>query len=192
MEEIINAKDVAETAVIVLLKGIKCRVAVRNDEGKLELKNRSVITQFLNPNNERKQMTKKIADTLSDTFQYYIENSEDNYEDICARTIIFIYAVSNIDLTYLHFIAKSDIENVQKTLTGIVDEIFHAFVGKASIEASELENLVYTKKFGEYWNIKYDIKKLSLDDYYNFIDNIWIYDIGKIQIDEDWKKTIGE
>lgn len=35
MEEIIKAKDVAETVVIVLLKGIKCRVAVRNDEGKL-------------------------------------------------------------------------------------------------------------------------------------------------------------
>ncbi|MDE6427204.1 MAG: hypothetical protein K2K89_13865 [Ruminococcus sp.] len=189
MEEIIKAKDVAETAVIVLLKGIKCRVAVRNDEGKLELKNRSIITQFLNPNNERKKMTKKIADTLSDTFEYYIENSKDNYKDICARTIIFIYAVSNIDLTYLHFIAKSDIENVQKTLTGIVDEIFHTFVGKASIKASELENLVYTKKFGEYWNIKYNIKKLSLDNYYNFIDNNWIYDIGKIQIDEDWKKN---
>ena len=189
VEEIIKAKDVAETAVIVLLKGIKCRVAVRNDEGKLELKNRSIITQFLNPNNERKKMTKKIADTLSDTFQYYIENSKDNYKDICARTIIFIYAVSNIDLTYLHFIAKSDIENVQKTLTGIVDEIFHAFVGKASIKTSELENLVYTKKFGEYWNIKYNIKKLSLDNYYNFIDNNWIYDIGKIQIDEDWKKS---
>lgn len=68
MDEIIKAKDIAETAVIVLLKGIKCRVAVRNDEGQLELKNRSIITQYLNPNNERKKMTKKIADTLSDTF----------------------------------------------------------------------------------------------------------------------------
>lgn len=59
VEEIIKAKDVAETAVIVLLKGIKCKVAVRSDEGRLELKNRSIITQFLNPNNERKKMTKK-------------------------------------------------------------------------------------------------------------------------------------
>lgn len=55
MDEIIKAKDIAETAIIVLLKGIKCRVAVRNDEGKLELKNRSIITQYLNPNNERKK-----------------------------------------------------------------------------------------------------------------------------------------
>lgn len=89
----------------------------------------------------------------------------------------------------MHFIAKSDIENVQKTLTGIVDEIFHAFVGKASIKVSKLENLVYTKKFGEYWNIKYNIKKISFNNYYNFIDNNWIYDIGKIQIDEDWEEN---
>lgn len=189
MEEIIKAKDVAETAVIVLLKGIKCRVAVRNDEGKLELKNRSIITQYLNPNNERKKMTKKIADALSDTFKYYIENSEENYEDICAKSIIFIYAVSGVDFTYLHYATKSDGNMIKNTLIGLMDKIFHAFVGKGSIKTSKLENLVYTKAFGEYWNINYNIKKLSLVDYGNFINNSCIYDIGKIQIDEVWDES---
>lgn len=189
MEEIIRAKDVAETAVIVLLRGIKCRVAVRNDKGNLELKNRSIITQYLNSNNQRKKMTKKIADALSDTFEYYIENSEENYEDICAKSIIFIYDVSRVDFTYLHYAARLDGEIVRNTLTGLVDKIFHAFVGKGSIKASKLENLVYTNAFGECWNIKYNIKRLSLVDYCNFINNSWIYDIGKIQIDEDWEET---
>lgn len=133
-------------------------------------------------------MTKKIADTLSDTFQYYIENLEGSYNDICARTIIFIYAVSGVDLTYLHFIAKSDAENVQKTLTEIVDEIFHAFVGKESIRSSELENLVYNRKFGEYWNIGCNIKNISRDNYFNFISDNSLED-SKDQVIERGKKA---
>lgn len=133
-------------------------------------------------------MTKKIADALSDTFKYYIENSEENYEDICAKSIIFIYTVSSVDFTYLHYAAKLDGEMIRNTLTGLIDKIFHAFVGKVSIKTSKLENLVYTKAFCEYWNIKYNIKKLLLVDYCNFINNSCIYDIGKIQIDEVWEE----
>lgn len=185
----IYSKDAAKIAVITLLKGVKCKIAVVNAEnGNLEFKKSSIITQFLNPNNDRRKMTRKIAYSLSNTFKYYIINSGTKFNDVCARAIIFIYAVSNVDPTYLHYYLEKN-ENtqyIQNSLIDMVENIFYAFVGKERISVNALENNVYKAIYKEYWNMNYQAKRVSYDDYINFNNTTCMYDIGKIQIEEDW------
>lgn len=60
MEKWMCAKDVTELAVTVLMYGRKTKVAVKTENGGFEVQTKSIITQYLNPNNNRKKMTKRI------------------------------------------------------------------------------------------------------------------------------------
>lgn len=87
----IFSKDAAKIAVITLLKGIKCRTAVFNaDNNNLELKNSSIIAQFLKTDNNRRKMTKKLAYSLSNTFKYYILSSGTEYKDVYKSNYLYI------------------------------------------------------------------------------------------------------
>lgn len=187
----IFSKDAAKIAVITLLKGVKCKIAVINaDNDNLELKNSSIITQFLNPDNNRTKMTRKLAYSLSNTFKYYILNSGTEYKDMCARAIIFIYAVSNVDLTYLYYyLEENDNTQVQNSLIDIVENIFYAFVGNEYITVNALEDAVYKAIYKRYWSMSYNNRIVSYHDYINFNNSTCLYDIGKIQIEEDWIST---
>ena len=136
MKQEIESREMAEMAVIVLLNGTKSKIAVRDDDGHLKLENHSILTQYLNPYHNRKKMTKKLADTLSLAFQYYLLSGDDNKQiDICARAIMFIYAISSVDLTYWHYdIAKGKEKTKQEAILSLVDALFHAFQGKEKVK----------------------------------------------------------
>lgn len=165
MEEI-KSREIAEMFVMVLLKGVKSRIAVKNDKDEWELVESSLINQYLNPYNDRKRMTRKIADALSNTFKYYLYNSGKKYAEIYAEAILFIYSASYVDLTYFH----NNMKENQETLIKIIDSLFHAFAGKESIKINELENLVYTMTFGQYWNIENNMKVINIASYYEYAD----------------------
>lgn len=116
---------------------------------------------------------------------YYANGTE--YKDVCTRAIIFIYAVSDVDLTYLHYyLEKNDnTQYVQNSLIDIVENIFYAFVGKEYITVNELEGTVYKAIYKRYWSMSYKARIVSYDDYMNFNNSTCLYDIGKIQIEED-------
>ena len=59
MEKWICAKDVTALAVTVLMYGRKTKVAVKTENGGFEVQTKSIITQYLNPNNDRKKKKKK-------------------------------------------------------------------------------------------------------------------------------------
>lgn len=46
----------------------KTKVAVKTENGNFEVQTKSIITQYLNPNNDRKKMTRRIADTVCNNF----------------------------------------------------------------------------------------------------------------------------
>lgn len=73
MKREITAKEITEIAVVNLMNGKKTKVAIRNENGILEIKTKSVITQFLNPSNKRKKMTKKIAEAVSNNFEGFVK-----------------------------------------------------------------------------------------------------------------------
>lgn len=164
--EKIKSREIAEMFVMVLLKGVKSRIAVKNDKDEWELVESSLINQYLNPYNDRKRMTRKIADALSNTFKYYLYNSGKKYAEIYAEAILFIYSASHVDLTYFH----NNMKENQETLIKIIDSLFHAFAGKESIKINELENLVYTMTFGQYWNIENNMKVINIASYYEYAD----------------------
>lgn len=122
MKQEIESREMAEMAVIVLLNGTKSKIAVRDDDGHLKLENHSILTQYLNPYHNRKKMTKRLADTLSLAFQYYLFYGDDKQIDVCTRAILFIYAISSVDLTYWHYdITNGEEKTKQETILSLVD-----------------------------------------------------------------------
>lgn len=161
-----------EMAVIVLLNGTKSKIAVRNNNSYLKLENHSILTQYLNPYHSRKKMTKKLADTLSLAFQYYLLSGDDNKQiDICARAILFIYAISSVDLTYWHYdITNGEEKTKQETILSLVDALFHAFQGKEKVSRTELQNLVYTTAISRHWRIDTKPMEISNAGYFNILN----------------------
>ena len=103
MKKWICAKDVTSLAVIELMYGKKTKVAVKTENGNFEVQTKSIITQYLNPNNDRKKMTKRIADPVCNNFDYYIKDasSKENFSFMCGKALLFIYSISKVDLTYI-------------------------------------------------------------------------------------------
>ena len=89
MEEICS-REFAEMFVALLLKGVKNKIAVRNDKDELEFTESSLINHYLNPYNDRKRMTKKIAEALNNTFEYMIfkQKDKEDYFDLYSKAII--------------------------------------------------------------------------------------------------------
>ena len=101
MEKWICAKDVTALAVTVLMYGRKTKVAVKTENGGFEVQTKSIITQYLNPNNDRKKMTKRIANAVCNNFEYYMKETSDkeSFAWMCGKALLFIYSVSGVDLT---------------------------------------------------------------------------------------------
>lgn len=191
MKQEIESREMAEMAVIVLLNGIKSKIAVRDDDGHLKLENHSILTQYLNPYHNRKKMTKKLADTLSLAFQYYLLHSENNQLDICARAILFIYAISSVDLTYWHYdISNGNKKTKQEAILSLVDALFHAFQGKEKVGRTDLQNLVYTTAINNHWRIDTEPMEISIAGYFNILNAYQLYDMEIYQLNgNDEKKT---
>lgn len=184
MENKICAKNITELSVITLMNGKKTRVALKNEDGTFTIKTMSVLTQYLNPNNDRKKMTKKIAKTIVNNFEYYIKNTIENesFDEMCAKALLFIYKVSGIDMTYL--LDKTDDELSEKIivdhLVRALYSIFKSLVGKEKINFLDIEN--YAENIVFYKNNKFkerDIYKfndcdieVSLAGYLNYIPNL--------------------
>lgn len=178
MKQEIESCEMAEMAVIVLLNGTKSKIAVRDDDGHLKLENHSILTQYLNPYYNRKKMTKNLADTLSLAFQYYLFYGDNKQTDICARAILFIYAISSVDLTYWHYdIAKGKEKTKQEAILSLVDALFHAFQGKEKVSRTELQNLVYTTAISRHWRIDTGPMEISIAGYLNILNAYQLYDM---------------
>ncbi len=178
MKQEIESREMAEMAVIVLLNGTKSKIAVRDDDGHLKLENHSILTQYLNPYHNRKKMTKKLADTLGLAFQYYLFYSDNKQTDICARAILFIYAISSVDLTYWHYdIANGKEKTKQEAILSLVDALFHAFQGKEKVSRTELQNLVYTTAISRHWRIDTEPMEISIAGYLNILNAYQLYDM---------------
>lgn len=178
MKQEIESHEMAEMAVIVLLNGTKSKIAVRDDAGHLKLENHSILTQYLNPYHNRKKMTKRLADTLSLAFQYYLFYGDDKQIDVCARAILFIYAISSVDLTYWHYdIAKGKEKTKQEAILSLVDALFHAFQGKEKVSRTELQNLVYTTAISRHWRIDTEPMEISIAGYLNILNAYQLYDM---------------
>lgn len=190
MSRVIKSKDVAEIAVIELMNGLKTKIAFRNEKGDFELKTSSLITQYLNPNNNRKKMTERIAEALGNNFEYYllkISDSESYYE-MCGKAVLFIYGLSGVDLTYI-FDYQTDDNNSRKSemadsLIFIVREILKSLVRKDEILDTELENIVYTNLFGACWNVDTGILNISYENYFNYIQSLNTTEINNFDIEE--------
>lgn len=178
MKQEIESREMVEMAVIVLLNGTKSKIAVRDDDGHLKLENHSILTQYLNPYHNRKKMTKKLADTLSLAFQYYLFYGDDKQIDVCARAILFIYAISSVDLTYWHYdIANGKEKTKQEAILSLVDALFHAFQGKEKVSRTELQNLVYTTSISRHWRIDTEPMEISNAGYLNILNAYQLYDM---------------
>lgn len=183
MKQEIESREMAEMAVIVLLNGTKSKIAVRDDDGHLKLENHSILTQYLNPYHNRKKMTKKLADTLSLAFQYYLFYGDNKQTDICARAILFIYAISSVDLTYWHYdIANGKEKTKQEAILSLVDALFHAFQGKEKVSRTELQNLVYTTAISRHWRIDTEPMEISIAGYLSILNAYQLYDMGMYQL----------
>ena len=151
MKKWICAKDVTSLAVIELMYGKKTKVAVKTENGNFEVQTKSIITQYLNPNNDRKKMTKRIADTVCNNFEYYMKeaSSKENFSFMCGKALLFIYSISKVDLTYIlqNQYSSSAKEEISAFLLKVVRSVFEGFVQRECIQYSELEELVYTTIF---------------------------------------------
>lgn len=122
-------------------------------------------------------MTPKIAEAVCNNFEYYIRETADNesFGLMCGKALLFIYSVSGIDMTYiLHKnygdSGKSDITDF---LVKIVGSIFKSFIGKGSIEYSELREIVYKNLFGVFLSDNGDIIDIPLSTYMNFVPQLY-------------------
>ena len=151
MEKWMCAKDVTELAVTVLMYGRKTKVAVKKENGGFEVQTKSIITQYLNPNNDRKKMTKRIADAVCNNFEYYMKETSDkeSFAWMCGKALLFIYSVSGVDLTYILRNQYSDSakKEISAFLLKVVQSVFERFVQRDRIRYTELEELVYTTIF---------------------------------------------
>lgn len=177
MSRMIYAKGITALSVVELMHGRKTKIAVKNENGNFKIETKSVITQYLNPNNERTKMTPKIADAVCNNFEYYIRETADNesFGLMCGKSLLFIYSVSGIDITYIlqknyGDSGKSDITDF---LVKIVGSIFKSFIGKGSIEYSELREIVYKNLFGVFLSDNGDIIDIPLSTYMNFVPQLY-------------------
>lgn len=166
MKKWICAKDVTSLAVIELMYGKKTKVAVKTENGNFEVQTKSIITQYLNPNNDRKKMTKRIADTVCNNFEYYMKDasSKENFSFMCGKALLFIYSISKVDLTYIlqNQYSSSAKEEISAFLLKVVRSVFEGFVQRECIQYSELKELVYTTIFDK--NIFDEITKDTTND----------------------------
>lgn len=176
MSKMVYAKDITALSVVELMHGRKTKIAVKDENGNFHIKTKSVITQYLNPNNERTKITSRIADAVCNNFEYYIRETADNesFGLMCGKALLFIYSVSGIDMTYIlqknyDDSGKSDITDF---LVKIVGSIFKNFIGKGSIEYSELREIVYTNIFGVFLSDNSDIIDISLSTYMKYIPQL--------------------
>lgn len=176
MSRMIYAKDITALSVVELMHGRKTKIAVKNENGNFKIETKSVITQYLNPNNERTKMTTKIADALCNNFEYYIKETADNesFGLMCGKALLFIYSVSGIDMTYIlqKNYDDSGKEHITDFLVKIVSLIFKSFIGKGSIEYSELREIVYKNLFGVFLSDNSDIIDISLSTYMKYISQL--------------------
>lgn len=172
----IYAKDITALSVIELMHGRKTKIAVKDESGNFHIKIKSVITQYLNPNNERTKMTSKIAGAVCNNFEYYIKETTDNesFGVMCGKSLLFIYSVSGIDMTYIlqKNYDDSGKEYITYFLVKIVNMIFKNFIGKVSIEYSELQEIVYKNLFGVFLSDNGDVIDISLSTYMKFIPQL--------------------
>ena len=142
MDRIITSKELVEMTVKLLMHGRSGKVAVINKEGKPELQQKSIITQFLNNRSSleaRTRMTQKIADTLCDTILYYqICKSSLNYTE---NIILFMYCISGVDLTYWYQYPQLLDKNKQTQLHDLIKALFRAFVNKAQLVRRDIFDL---------------------------------------------------
>lgn len=190
MKENITSREMTEMAVIVLLKGKKSMTAVREKDGQLVLKNRSILVQFLHPDYkrntpERTKLTRQIAEALTLTFEYYLNDDEKESSDICARAILFIYVISGVDLTWLYTESNKKVQ-----LLNLADALFHAFQGKESISRSELQNLVYEYAFGADWHIEAEPVNIPHTDYVNILLRYISYYMAREQLNGLGKEDV--
>lgn len=141
MIKMIRSNEFVEMFVRVLLKGKSGKVAVLTDDNKLKWEPRSILTQFLNPNNDRTYMTKRIAETLQRTTKLLLESDESSGE-MFNRIILLIYSITGVDLTYLY---DDSIDDRNKMLLNVMKIIIDSFVIK-----TKLNNISYLKEFMDY------------------------------------------
>lgn len=176
MSKMIYAKDITALSVVELMHGRKTKIALKDENGNFHIKTKSVITQYLNPNNERTKMTAKIAGAVCNNFEYYIRETADNesFGLMCGKALLFIYSVSGIDMTYIlqKNYGDSGKEHITDFLVKIVNLLFKSFIGKGSIEYSELQEIVYKNLFGVFFNDNGDIIDISLSTYMKYIPQL--------------------
>lgn len=176
MSRMIFAKDITALSVVELMHGRKTKIAVRDESGNLHIKTKSVITQYLNPNNERTKMTPKIAGAVCNNFEYYIKETSDNesFGLMCGKALLFIYSVSGIDMTYIlqKNYDDSGKEYITDFLIKIVNMIFKSFIRKEGIEFSELQEIVYKNLFGVFLSDNGDVIDISLSTYMKYIPQL--------------------
>ena len=176
MSRMIYAKDITALSVVELMHGRKTKIALKDEYGNFYIKTKSVITQYLNPNNERTKMTPKIAGAVCNNFEYYIRETADNesFGLMCGKALLFIYSVSGIDMTYIlqKNYDDSGKEYITNFLLKIVNLIFKSFIGKGSIEYSELQEIVYKNLFGVFLSDNGDIIDISLSTYMKYIPQL--------------------
>ena len=181
MNKWITSQSLVKMTVIVLMDGIMGKVAWRNEDGSLQLREMSTIKQFLNPSNNRTIMRKTIAERLYDTTEYYLNNTSQT--DACKKLIIFLYAVSGVDLSLWYYDDKENPNERNKTvLMKIVHTIYHTFCGKDQLERSTIHNLIYEQVFGSNWHIAPDAIKISKAHYYNIVDGYRLAYMGRDQL----------
>lgn len=176
MSRMIYAKDITALSVVELMNGRKTKIAVKDKNVNFKIETKSVITQYLNPNNERTKMTPKIAEAVCNNFEYYIRETADNesFGLMCGKALLFIYSVSGIDMTYI--IQKnyddSGKEYITDFLIKIVNMIFKSFIRKEGIEFSELQEIVYKNLFGVFLSDNGDVIDISQSTYIKYIPQL--------------------
>ena len=150
MIKIIRSNEFVEMFVKVLLKGKSGKVAVLTDDNKLKWEPRSILTQFLNPNNDRTYMTKRIAETLQRTTKLLLESDESSGE-MFNRIILLIYSITGVDLTFLY---DDSIDDRNKMLLNVMKIIIDSFCNQDQVE----QHLLFERVYGLSDNIEIKLK----------------------------------
>lgn len=176
MSRIVYAKDITALAVVELMHGRKTKVAVKDEDGNFKVETKSILTQYLNPNNDRTKMTKRIANAVCNNFEYYMRKTTDkeSFVLMCGKALLFIYSVSGVDLTYILHKRYSDSmkKEISDFFVKIVSSIFASFIKKDCIGYFELEEIVYTNIFSVFLSDNSDIIDISLSTYMKYIPQL--------------------
>ena len=150
----ITAKEFVNRVLSVLYRHKKYQIAVEDDYGKIKLIRSPLISEFLNPKKNRTHISKGIAKNLFLLFRYYLypvkrsgtDNSEEIDFDFQFRTILFLYTLAPIDLSFLcadkdtqKELAEERCEKLEK----IMQDLFDAYIGKEELSGREIANTVF-------------------------------------------------